>query len=71
MPNGPKNAKDGKVTINYRYLLDMIDWVKGFAQERKSEQTEQLKEEERHLVAAAYKYYTGSRRAAWRVLTSI
>ena len=49
----------------------MIDWVKGFAQERKSEQTEQLKEEERNLVAAAYKYYTGSRRAAWRVLTSI
>ena len=33
--------------------------------------TAELTLEERNLVAVAYKYQTGSRRAAWRVLSSI
>lgn len=45
----------------------MVDWVKQFARIG----TQELDLKERNLVAVAFKYYAGSRRAAWRVLTSI
>ena len=45
----------------------MVDWVKQFA----AIGTTELDLKERNLVAVAFKYYAGSRRAAWRVLSSI
>jgi hypothetical protein len=45
----------------------MADWVKQFARIG----TEELDLAERNLVAVAFKYLAGSRRAAWRVLSSI
>jgi 14-3-3 protein epsilon len=45
----------------------MADWVKQFSRIG----TQELTLKERNLVAVAFKYYTGSRRAAWRVLSSI
>ncbi len=45
----------------------MVDWVKQFARIG----TDELDLTERNLVAVAFKYYAGTRRAAWRVLSSI
>ncbi len=46
---------------------DMVYLVNKFAKIG----TTELTLEERNLVAVAYKYQAGSRRAAWRVLSSI
>lgn len=45
----------------------MVDWVKQFARIG----TQELDLHERNLVAVSFKYFAGSRRAAWRVLSSI
>ena len=45
----------------------MYDWVKQFARLGGQE----LDSKERNLVAVAFKYMAGSRRAAWRVLGEI
>ena len=73
--SGQKNANVGKVSqikINVEQLTqvlfaEMADWVKQFSRIG----TQELTLKERNLVAVAFKYYTGSRRAAWRVLSSI
>lgn len=60
---------DGKCPLFPSYLMpaDCVDWVKQFSRIGQAE----LTAEERMLVAVAFKYYAGSRRAAWRVLSSI
>ena len=45
----------------------MANWVQRFSKMEEKE----LDAAERQLVAVAYKYRAGSRRAAWRVLSSI
>ena len=45
----------------------MVDWTKQFSRIGK----EELVVKERMLVATAFKHLTGTRRAAWRVLSSI
>ena len=48
-------------------LIEMAQWVVKFAQM----DTNELDARERNLVAVAFKYQAGSRRAAWRVLGQI
>ena len=45
----------------------MVDWTKQFSRIGK----EELDNKERMLVATSFKHLTGTRRAAWRVLSSI
>ena len=46
---------------------NMVDWTKQFSRIGK----EELDIKERMLVATSFKHFTGTRRAAWRVLSSI
>ena len=60
--------KDTKVsTFVALTLTEMVDYTKQFAKSSSQE----LTVEERNILSVAFKNVVGTRRAAWRVLSSI
>ena len=60
--------KDTKVSTFVAFTLtEMVDYTKQFAKSSSQE----LTVEERNILSVAFKNVVGTRRAAWRVLSSI
>lgn len=59
---------DGKHSfLSLNYLLEMVDYTKQFCKIGSNE----LSLDERNILSVAYKNIIATRRAAWRVLSSI